>query len=34
MATMTELRELAEQSVPVGDLLEAVLSRTRLHSRR
>ena len=28
MSTMTELAELAEQSVPVGDLLEAVLSRT------
>ena len=28
MSTMTELAELAEQNVPVGDLLEAVLSRT------
>jgi len=28
MARMTELSELAEQGVPVGDLLEAVLSRT------
>ncbi len=28
MATMSALSELAEQSVPVGDLLEAVLSRT------
>ncbi len=28
MSTMTELSELAEQSVPVGDLLEAALSRT------
>jgi DNA helicase II / ATP-dependent DNA helicase PcrA len=28
MSTMTELAELAEQSVPVGDLLEAALSRT------
>jgi DNA helicase-2/ATP-dependent DNA helicase PcrA len=28
MATMAELSELAQQSVPVGDLLEAVLSRT------
>jgi len=28
MATMAELAELAEQSVPVGDLLEAALSRT------
>jgi DNA helicase-2/ATP-dependent DNA helicase PcrA len=27
MSTMAELAELAEQSVPVGDLLEAVLSR-------
>jgi DNA helicase II / ATP-dependent DNA helicase PcrA len=28
MSTMTELSELAAQSVPVGDLLEAALSRT------
>jgi DNA helicase II / ATP-dependent DNA helicase PcrA len=28
MTTMAELSELAEQSVPVGDLLEAALSRT------
>jgi len=28
MTTMAELSELAERSVPVGDLLEAVLSRT------
>ena len=28
MSTMAELAELAEQSVPVGDLLEAVLART------
>ncbi len=28
MATMAALSELAEQSVPVGDLLEAVLART------
>ncbi len=27
MSTMAGLAELAEQSVPVGDLLEAVLSR-------
>jgi DNA helicase-2/ATP-dependent DNA helicase PcrA len=28
MATMAELAELAEQGIPVGDLLDAVLSRT------
>ena len=28
MSTMTELAELAEQSIPVGDLLDAALSRT------
>jgi DNA helicase-2/ATP-dependent DNA helicase PcrA len=28
MATMTELAELAQQAIPVGDLLDAVLSRT------
>ncbi len=28
MSTMAELSELAEQSIPVGDLLDAVLSRT------
>ncbi len=28
MATMTELSELAQQAIPVGDLLDAVLSRT------
>ncbi len=28
MATMSDLSELAQQSIPVGDLLDAVLSRT------
>ncbi len=28
MSTMTELADLAEQGIPVGDLLDAVLSRT------